>query len=262
MTNTLLLDKKDNGVRVITFNRPEVLNALNLETMIAFWHTIRALEHDADLRVLIVTGSGEKAFCSGGDLVELRDKATDADARYFTHIMTDALHRMETLSVPVIAAINGYALGGGSEIALACDLRMIDAATKMGMVQINMGLTTGWGAAQRLLRLVGYSRALEIMLKGEILTADSVMALGLANQQVEQGQALQAALTFANQIADRPYKVVQSIKTILQAGLTMPYDAARQIEFDTFPDLWADEPHQQAVANFFKKQATKHQETN
>ncbi|MEO1286274.1 MAG: enoyl-CoA hydratase/isomerase family protein [Chloroflexota bacterium] len=258
----LTINKQDNGVVIITFNRPDVLNALDFASMIAFWHTICSLESDDSLRVLILTGAGDKAFSSGGDLNELRDKVTEADARFFTHIMTDALHRMENLAIPVIGAINGYALGGGSEIALACDMRIVDANAKIGMVQIKMGLTPGWGAGQRLLRLVGYSKAMQLLLQGEILGADDLLKMGLANEKVEQGQALASALTLANQIAERPPKVVRRIKQLLRAGLTMPHDQARQLEFDLFPELWADEPHLQAVEAFFQHQASKSQETD
>jgi enoyl-CoA hydratase len=260
MTNSLKIDQKDNGVVLIKFNRPDALNALNLETMIAFWKAIRDLEQDKSLRVLILTGEGEKAFCSGGDLVELRGHITEDDARYFTRIMTHALYMMEQLPIPVIAAINGYALGGGSEIALACDMRVIDEATQMGMVQINRGLTPGWGAGQRLLRFVGYSKAMELLLKGDSLTADELLQLKLANQKVGQGLALVSAITFANQIAERPIKVVHGIKHLLRAGLTMSYDEARQAEYDIFPELWADEAHIKAVEAFFERQAAKRQE--
>jgi len=260
MNEPLLCDKKENGVTVITFNRPDAMNALNLEAMIAFWQTIRQLAQDESLRVLILTGAGKKAFCSGGDLVELRDRVSEDDAGYFTRIMSDALHTMERLPVPVIAAINGYVLGGGSEIALACDMRIIDEKTKMGMVQINMAVTPGWGAGQRLLRLVGYSKAMELLLKGEVLRSDALRELNLANQQVDAGLALSAALTFANQIADRPPRVVQGIKNLLQAGITQDYKTARQIEHQIFPSLWADEPHIDAVEAFFARQAEKKQE--
>lgn len=262
MTNTLKINKQDNGVVLIQFNRPDVLNALNLETMIAFRKAIRELQEDDSLRVLILSGEGEKSFCSGGDLTELRERISEDDARYFTRIMRDALHWMENLPVPVIAAINGYALGGGSEVALACDMRIVDESAKMGLVQINIGLTPGWGAGQRLLRVVGYSKSMELLLKGEALKADELIELKIANEKVAQGQALVSAMTFANQIAERPPKVVRGIKNLLCAGLMMPYDEARQIEHGIFPDLWADEAHIQAVEAFFERQATKRQEND
>lgn len=257
MTDTLIIGKKENGVVVISFNRPEAMNALNLETMMAFWKAIRDLERDDALRALIVTGAGQIAFCSGGDLHELKERTSEDDARYFTRIMSDALYAMERLPVPVIAAVNGYALGGGSEIALACDMRIIDEDTKMGMVQINMAVTPGWGAGQRLLRTVGYSKAMEILLKGEVLGADTLLELNLANYKVGSGLALPAAMTFANRIAERPPNVVRGIKQLLRAGLTLPYEEARQIEYDIFAPLWADTPHLEAIDAFLKHLAEK-----
>lgn len=262
MTETLLLDKKDNGVRILTFNRPDVLNALNLDTMTAFLRAINTLERDADMRALVLTGAGDRAFSSGGDLSELRNRLSESDGAYFTRIVTDTLQRMADLPVPVIAAINGYALGGGSEIALACDMRIADDNVKMGMVQIGMGLTPGWGAGQRLLQLVGYPKAMEILLKGEMLRADTLQSLGIVNAVVPSGLALIHALTFANQIAERPPRVVKSIKRLLRAGQTQSLEEATQLEYQLFAPLWADQPHIEAVEKFFAHQASKKQDTS
>lgn len=261
MIDTLQTKKYENGVLVITFNRPHALNAINLETMQAFRNTAHQLADDDSLRVVILTGAGNRAFCSGGDLAELSQHPSEDDAREFITIMADALLAIEKLPVPVIAAINGFALGGGSEIALACDMRIVDAKVKMGLVQIGMALTPGWGAGQRLLRIIGYSKAMELLLKGEILRADDLTSLGLANDVVPEGEALRFALDFANEIAERPPYVVRGIKTLLQAGLNHSYEAALKIEQDIFPPLWADEAHSQAVEAFFKRQAEKHQES-
>jgi len=257
MTEKLQFTRQTNGVTIITFNRPQVLNALNLDMMRAFSDYVDALKHDSQLRALILTGAGGAAFCSGGDLVELSQHPTEADARYFITLMGDALLQMERLPVPVIAAINGYALGGGSEIALACDLRIIDAGAKMGFVQINMALIPGWGAGQRLLRVVGYAKAIELLLTGHVLYADDLLALGVANQAVAKGRALQTALDLANQIAAHPPQVVQGVKTLLQAGLSTSYIEALQIERDIFPPLWAAESHLQAVERFLRRHQTK-----
>lgn len=261
MTNTVQLTQSENGVVVITFNRPDALNALNLDMMRAFRQIIHELADDESLRVLILTGAGNRAFCSGGDLVELSQHMSEEDARYFIGIMNDALLTMERLPVPVIAAINGYALGGGSEIALACDIRIVDAKVKMGMVQISMGLTPGWGAGQRLLRILGYSKAMEILLKGEIMSASDIVSLGLANAVVSEGKAVQAAFDFASEIAEQPIHVVKGVKALLQAGLRYNYEAALKIEQDVFPPLWAAEAHIAAVEAFFKRQAEKRQES-
>jgi enoyl-CoA hydratase len=261
MTNSILLSQFDNGVAVITFNRPQSLNALDLEAMLRFRHAVRSVSQESNLRAVILTGTGVDAFCSGGDLVELRDKLSEEDARHFITIMGEALLFLERLPVPVIAAINGYALGGGSEIALACDMRIVDSKVKMGMVQINMAVTPGWGAGQRLLRLLGYAKSMELLLKGEVLRADELLSLGLANEISEAGMAYEHALAFANEIAARSPKVVRGIKALLQAGLHQSYHKALYVEKEIFPPLWVDEAHIEALEDFFKRQADKRQES-
>ncbi len=251
---TLLYEPVGNGIAVLTFNRPQVRNALNLETMRAFAVHIARLSAESSLRAVIITGAGQAAFCSGGDLGELSQYPSEADARAFISLMGDALLALERLPVPVIAAINGYALGGGSEIALACDLRFADDTVRMGFVQIKMALTPGWGAGQRLLRVVGYARAMEILLQGRAMKADEVLALGLVNRIVPHGTTLHHALEFAREVASAPPEVVRAIKALLQAGLTQPYDAALTVERDLFPPLWAAEPHLQAVHAFISRE--------
>jgi enoyl-CoA hydratase/carnithine racemase len=253
----ILQEQTQAGVVVLTFNRPQSLNALSLEMMQDFAERIQNLAHDDDLRVVVITGAGQRAFCSGGDLTQLKDYESEADARHMITVMGDALYTLERLPVPVIAAINGYALGGGSEIALACDMRIADARVRMGMVQIKMALTPGWGAGQRLMRTVGYARAMEILLKGEPMHAERLDALHLVNSIVPEGESLQYALDLAEYIASQPQAVVRAIKQLLQAGLHQPYEMALQTERDVFPPLWADQAHLQAVANFFARQAAK-----
>jgi enoyl-CoA hydratase len=250
MRDKLLVDAHSDGIVVITFNRPEARNALDLETMRRFAHAVYQLPGWERLRAVVITGAGVDAFCSGGDLAELSGYPSADDAREMIELMGDALLALECLPVPVIAAINGYALGGGSEIALACDLRVVDEAAQMGFVQVNMALTPGWGAGQRLLRLVGYGKAMELLLRGTRLKAAELTALGLANVVAPRGEALNAALDWAHQIAAAPPAVVRGIKTLLQAGLKNPYQQALNIERDLFPPLWADEPHLQAVNQF------------
>ena len=254
MTDYIQTQRHDNHICVLTFNRPEAYNALTLEMMHAFRLTINNLASDKQLRVLVLTGVGEKSFCSGGDLIQLSKRPSEQDAWEMIQLMGDALLAMEHLPVPVIAAINGYALGGGSEIALACDMRIVDANVRMGMVQINMGLTPGWGAGQRLLRLVGYPQAMQLLLSGDRMQADDLQRLGLANQVVDAGQALPAALELAQDIASKPPDVVRGIKALLQAGRTQPYAYALQTERDLFPPLWAAPAHLEAVSAFLQRQ--------
>ena len=247
----------DNGIATLTFNRPEAMNALTLKAMHQFAEKIVQLKQDSSLRVLILTGAGDKAFCSGGDLVELSQRPTADDAHIMMNFMGNALYTMRGLPIPVIAAINGYALGGGSEIALFCDMRIVDETAQMGMVQMKLGLTPGWGGGQRLLHLVGYSKAMEILLKAEVMRPPELSAIGLVNQVTPAGKALDTALEFAQKIASYPYDAVKGVKTLLTAGMTMPHPQAMQAERNLFPPLWEADYHQQAVDDFLKRQQTK-----
>ena len=252
--STLLRERDENQIEVMTFNRPHALNALDIPTMQAFADAIDDLTDDTDLRVLILTGAGEQAFSSGGDLNDLADKSSEEDARHFITIMGDALLKMERLPIPVIAAINGYALGGGSEIALACDMRIVDEKARLGMVQMRMGVTPGWGAGQRLMRLVGYPQAMQMLLRSHVMHAPEIKDLGLTMNIVSAGTALNHALGFARHIAKSPPETVRGIKQLLQAGLNYNYDEALAIERDIFPPLWAGEAHKDAVEKFLVRQ--------
>lgn len=257
MTTKLLQHEAETGVHVLTFNRPAAHNALDLEMMFALREAILRLGEEPELRAVILTGAGGASFCSGGDLQELRTRTSEADALEMITLMGDALLALERLPVPVIAAINGYALGGGSEVALACDLRIVDEKVRMGMVQARMGVTPGWGGGQRLLRTVGYTRALEILLRGQPMHAPQLRELGLVNEVVEEGRALEAALGFARRIARTAPEVVRGIKALLQAGLRQSYEEALQSERAIFPPLWAGPAHLEAVEDFFRQQAQK-----
>lgn len=259
MTDGVLFEVTAENIAVVTFNRPQARNALDLTAMRRFSAVVdemaaRCVPAEGDaIRAVILTGAGRDAFCSGGDLLDLRERATEADAREFTGIMGGALARLEQLPVPVIAAVNGYALGGGSEIASACDLRIVDEAAQMGFIHIRMALIPGWGAGQRLLRMVGYSRALAILLEGRPMGADELLSYGLAHQVAARGQAFDAALTFAQKITRHPAATVSAIKRMLWAGLTQPYEDALATEHELFPPLWADEPHLAAVEAFLNR---------
>lgn len=255
MPNLILMEQTDQGITTLTFNRPRTLNALTSEAMRQFAALVTQIEADANVRVVVLTGAGERAFCSGGDLVELSDKPSAAEGLAMITLMGDALLALERLPVPVIAAINGYALGGGSEIALACDLRVTDATAQMGFVQINMALTPGWGAGQRLAGLVGVPKALELLLSGQPIQGDTLLTLGLTNRSVAAGQALTEALRWAHDIAAQPPDVVRGIKTLLTASRTQPYEAALQTERNLFPSLWEAPAHVQAVEAFFERQS-------
>jgi enoyl-CoA hydratase len=253
MDAPLLIDRHPDGVTVLMFNRPQAHNALDVATMPRFADCIASLADDRELRVVILTGAGGTAFCSGADLRDMSGRPRAADADEMITIMGDALLALERLPVPVIAAINGYAMGGGSEIALACDLRVIDAETRIGFVQIRRGVIPGWGGGQRLLRLVGYGRAFDLLTRGAILRADEIAALGLATRIAPAGEALIAALELAVELAARDRDAVRAIKALLRAGLTQPYEAALTMERALFPPLWEGETQVRTLHEFLNK---------
>lgn len=248
---SLRVDISESGVATLTIDRPAAHNALDRATMEAFAEAVEGLERsEADLRAVVVTGAGDAAFCSGGDQADLEHATAADDGAWLASTMGDALRRLERLPVPVVAAVEGHALGGGAEIALACDLRIVSERVRFGMVHRRLGLIPGWGGGQRLMRLVGYAQALEILLDARPLDAAALEALGLANTVVPPGHAAAVAHDLAERIAAIDPATVRAIKGLLQDGLTSTRDAALEAERARFPALWAGRAHLEAVRAF------------
>lgn len=241
------------AVATITFNQPDARNALPLAGMRAFAAAVEQLAADADLRAVILTGAGAVAFCAGGDLRDLAPLTSAADGATVGRVMGDALLALEGLPVPVIAAINGYALGGGCEIALACDLRVVDESVRFGAVHKHVALIPGWGGGQRLLRAVGYARAMDLLLTAQVLNARDMLRLGLAQRVVPDGEAYAGAWSLVTAFEDAPLGVVRAVKALLRAGTHLPYAEALDEEHALFPDLWAADAHLAAVEKFLNR---------
>jgi enoyl-CoA hydratase len=233
-------------------NRPQARNALDWESMQAFKEAVEQASRIPDLRALVVTGT-QSAFIAGGDLKQLSGFPTQADGVRLTQAMTPVLEKLAAMPCPTIAAMNGPARGGGAEVSLACDLRVMAEDADLGWVQVTLGLTPGWGAGQRLVRLVGFPRALEWLASGRILTAQAALQAGLASYLAPSGEALPAALELARQLASQPVQAVRAIKRLLRAGLALQPSGAAAFEQAEFPALWAGEAHQQAVRRFLNK---------
>jgi enoyl-CoA hydratase len=242
----------DTGIMVIEVERPEVRNALDWAAMDEFENCIDQASQNRGLSALILTGTGN-SFISGGDLRALSTYTKEEDGRRLSRVMSSALNRLEALHCLTIAAVNGPARGGGAEIALACDLRVLTADSDLGFVQVSLGLSPGWGAGQRLLKLVGYSHALEWLVSGRILKADEAFAHGLANRVTPEGQALTTAIEMAQHTTSQPQDAVKAIKSILRAGLILPKETAEAFETEIFAQLWAEDEHLQAVKRFLSR---------
>jgi enoyl-CoA hydratase len=232
--------------------RPQVRNALNFRAMRDFADCIEQAHRMEGLRALILTGEGE-SFIAGGDLKELHNHDSQSDAANLMFLVGNALNRLEALPCPTIAAINGSARGGGAEIALACDLRVMSANADLGLVQITLGLTPGWGAGGRLLRLVGYSKAMELLMTGRVLDAHEADAYGLVNRIAPPRESLTSALELAREISQMPAAALRAIKRILRAWVILPAGAASALEHSEFLPLWVAEEHRLAVERFLKR---------
>jgi enoyl-CoA hydratase len=240
------------GIATITINRPEVRNALNWAAMRAFHEAVARAHEHPDIQALIVTGS-QGAFCAGGDLYELHDYMTHADGVRLGALMGEALSRLSALPCPSIAAVEGHAMGGGAEIALACDMRVLSQEAKLGLMHIRLAISPAWGGGQRLLQLVGYSRALEWLTAGRVLDAQEAFQVGLANRITPVGDALQTAVNLAEAIAGNDARAVRGIKAFLRLGAAQSMEKGSALEQKIFAELWAAAPHHQASQRFVSR---------
>ncbi len=245
----LVLDA--NGIGTLTIDRPEVRNALDWDAMRVFSDAIDRAAKILDLKALILTGGGP-TFVSGGDLKALAPYTKRRDGMRLAVIMGKALQHLRALSCPTIAAINGPAIGGGAEIAAACDQRVMDETANIGFVHSKLGITTAWGGARFLLQLVGYPMALELLATGRVLGAQEAKEIGLVDHIVAAGTALQSARDLAQQMAQHPVEAVRAAKRLLRSAMVNPL-AARHAERRLFAGLWDSEYRRQAVDRFLNR---------
>ena len=240
-------------VLVATVTRPEVRNALDIATMMALGDLVEALARRPDVEALVIAGDGERAFVAGGDLAQLAGLKGREGGVALSSTMGDTLKRLVDLPLVTIAAIGGDAFGGGVELALACDMRVMERSSHLALTQARFGLTTGWGGAARLVALVGYSRALELMLTMRRLGAVEAEQMGLANRVVDDGKALEGALALAERVASLRREVSQGIKAVALAATRGSDDDATHTEREVFATLWASPYHEQQVRAFLAR---------
>ena len=247
-----LLIERDGGVAIVTVNRPKVLNALNTQTMDELRRTILALRHDDSVRAVIITGSGEKSFIAGADINELAVQSPAAGrehARRGQHV----IDLIEHMGKPVIAAINGYALGGGCELAMACTLRLAADTAKIGQPEINLGLIPGYAGSQRLPRLIGAGRALELLLTGDQISAQEAHRLGLVNRVVSAGELMNEARKLAAQLASKAPIAVRYILDAVNGGMQMAFADAQVYEATLFGLVASTEDMREGTRAFLEK---------
>jgi enoyl-CoA hydratase/carnithine racemase len=232
MENELLLSEEKDGVMVLTLNRPEVMNSFNFALVRALSERVKAIRFRPDIRVVIVTGAGDRAFSAGADLKE-RATYTETRVKEFITTIRDTFTDIENLSQPVIAAVNGVALGGGTELALACDIRIASKNADMGLTEARLAIIPGGGGTQRLPRLIGRSKAKELIFTGRRVGAAEALELGLVNKVAPAGKALDEALEMASLIlqtgpiavAQAKYAINRGLETDLNTGLAIESNA-------------------------------------
>ncbi|GAC1654488.1 MAG: enoyl-CoA hydratase-related protein [Herpetosiphon sp.] len=240
------------GISTITLNRPKQLNALNGATISELLAALGEMHADRDVRVIVITGNG-RAFAAGADINELRALGTATDARELAARSHTLGQLMSQLRQPVIAAINGFAFGGGLELALACDIRFAADSAKLGLPEVTLGIMPGWGGTQRLARVVGSGMAKLMMMTGEPVTAEQALTMGLVERVVPLDALLAATRDVATRIASLPPISIASIKQVVNQGLNMPLDQGNALEAALFGELAMTADAKEGTSAFLEK---------
>lgn len=249
--NNVILEK-EGKVAVVTINRPKALNALNSETLKELDYVVSELEKDEDIYAVILTGSGEKAFVAGADITEMKDLST-IEGRKFSILGNKVFRRLEILDKPVIAAINGFALGGGCELSLACDIRLASEKAKFGQPEVGLGITPGFGGTQRLARLVGTGLAKELIYTAKIIKADEALRIGLVNRVIEADKLMEEAKALANTIAAQAPIAVKLSKEAINRGIQCDIDTALMYEAEAFGECFSTTDQTEGMSAFVEK---------
>jgi enoyl-CoA hydratase len=246
-----LLFESNEGVALVTFNRPEVRNALNWDTWMELEDVLKRLHADPAVRVAVLTGAGDQAFIAGADLNMLKSR-TPQDAIDASRKANEILLFMESMDEPVIAAINGFALGGGCEIALACDIRLASEKAELGQTEVRVGIMPGYGGNIRLTRLIGSGRAKEMIYSGKIIKAQEAEKIGLVNRVVPHEQLMGEAMALARQIAKGPAAIHIAKRSMFQAAQNS-YLEALQKDSEIYGEVYKTQDFKEGVTAFLEK---------
>ena len=239
MSTEILKMEVAEAVATVTISRPQAMNALNSAFFREMDGLVAEITGRADIKVVILTGEG-KAFVAGADITEMVGQTRD-DAIAFSRVGQRTLRSLELLEQPVIAAVNGYALGGGCELALACDIRIASSKAKFGQPEVNLGLIPGYAATQRLPRTIGLGNALHLLLSGEMVGAEDALRMGLVQKVVEPEALLAAAVELARTIASKGPRAVRLVKRVVREGILKDFESGCALESEAFGSRFDDE---------------------
>lgn len=254
MKNIIL--KEDKGIAEITINRPKSLNALNSETLKELGTVIEDISQRKDIQAVIITGSGDKAFVAGADIVEMKD-LNAVQGRELARLAQKVFSEIEHLPQVVIAAVNGYALGGGCELAMACDIRLASKNAKLGQPEVGLGITPGFAGTQRLPRLVGKGVAKEIIFTTDMIDAEEAHRIQLVNKVYEQDELMDKAREMARKIMSKGIYAVSLAKAAINNGMNMDTESAYNYEADIFGLCFATEDQKEGMKAFVEKREPK-----
>ncbi len=245
---------REGAVAVVTIDRPDALNALDVETLTALRDALRTLADDDSARVVVLTGAGDRAFAAGADIKYMSDIEPDA-ARAWGALGHEAGRLLETMPKPAIAAVNGFALGGGCELALACDIRIGSTRAKLGLPETNLGIVPGWGGTQRLARVVGVAAAKELILTGRTIDAEEALRLGLLHEIAND--ALVRARELADQLAAKSRTALAAAKQLVNLALGVDHPGNLEAEAALFADLLRSPDAREGMIAFVEKRPPK-----
>jgi enoyl-CoA hydratase len=247
-----LLVEVEDGIAFVKINRPKALNALNRETLLELQQALKELKGKKDAQIVVLTGEGEKAFVAGADIAEMKDM-NPTEALAFSRLGHETLGMIENFTKPVIAAVNGYALGGGLEIALSCDFIYVSETAKLGVPEVTLGIFPGFGGTQRLSRLIGKGRAKELIYTGKMIDAQEAYNQGIANKVFPADRLMEEVTQTARTIAQNGPMAVSMAKDVVNAGYDMGAEEGEVIEITAWSNSFATHDQKEGMAAFLEK---------
>jgi enoyl-CoA hydratase len=247
-----LLFEKDNNIGIVTINRPQAMNALNDLAYAELLQLFQEIEKDSQVRVVIITGSGEKAFVAGTDITNMARLSAD-EARIFSSTLKRTYDMIWNLPKPVIAAVNGYALGGGAELAMCADIIIASENAKFGQPEINVGIIPGSGGTQRLTRLIGINRAKELIYTGGMIDAKTAFSMGMLNKVVPPAELMKEAKAMAAKLLEKSSIMLKLAKSAINNGAGVDLNTGLNIEIECFSQCFATEDQKESMQAFMEK---------
>ena len=248
----MITTSKDEGVCIVKINRPSKLNAMNIDVAKEIISTFKELDKDDSVRVIILTGEGDKAFSAGAD-IEYMSKITPDESEVYAKLGQEVTATIENVTKPTIAAVNGFALGGGCEVAMSCDIRIASDNARLGQPEVTIGIPPGWGGTQRLMRIVGIAKAKELVYTGKMIIAAEAKEIGLVNNVVPLESLMEEVMNMAKTIASNATLAVRMSKTAINKGRNADLDTGLGVELLAWRNCFSDPDREQRMVDFANK---------